>query len=170
MAQNREAPAFQEYAATMMACIDYRCMSLSERGLLYSLRLECWANKRLPADVTTLARVLGYEVQDIQMALPKVMPFFAVEGDRLFCPELEAYRVHLDGRRDKLSAAGKIGAAKTNKKHAEPDAATPTATPQQGRGPLVKQRPVKSNSIHAMKGEVNGDEWANEYERASNGA
>lgn len=170
MAQNREAPAFQEYAASMMARIDYRCLSLSERGLLYSLRLECWVNNYMPADAPTLARVLGFDVQAIEMALPNVMPFFASDGKSINCPELENYRAHLDGRRDKLSAAGKKGAAKTNKKHAEPEAATPTATPQQGRGPLVKQRPVKSNSIHAMKGEVQGDEWASEYERASNGA
>jgi uncharacterized protein YdaU (DUF1376 family) len=169
MAQNRDAPAFQEYAASMMARFEYRCLSLSERGLLYSLRLECWANKLLPADTPTLARALGYEVHDIEMALPKVMTFFASDGKSIMCPELEHYRAHLEGRRDKLSAAGKKGAAKTNKKHAEPEAATPTTTPQQGRDPLVKQRQVKSNSIHAMKGEVH-KEWTNEYERESNGA
>lgn len=34
MAQNREAPAFQEYAASLMARTDYREMSLEGRGLL----------------------------------------------------------------------------------------------------------------------------------------
>ena len=170
MAQNRDAPAFQEYAASMMAKFEYRCLSLSERGLLYSLRLECWVNGYLPADAPTLSRVLGFEAQDIAAALPNVMPFFKSDGKCITCPELEDYRAHLDGRREKLSAAGKKGAAKTNKKHADSDSATPAATPQPGRGPLVKKRQDKSNSIPAMKEDAQGDEWVNEYDRASNGA
>lgn len=170
MTQNRDAPAFQEYAASMMARFEYRGLSLSERGLLYTLRLECWVNRLLPADAPTLARVLRYEIQDIADALPNVMPFFESDGTSLMCPELENYRTHLDGRREKLSAAGRKGAAKTNKRRADPDPATPAATPQPGRGPLVKKRQDKSNSIPAMKGDVQGDEWVNDYDRASNGA
>ena len=48
MAQNREPPAFQEYAAAMMAKTDYRLMSLAGRGLLYTMRLECWVNLTCP--------------------------------------------------------------------------------------------------------------------------
>ena len=39
MSQNRDAPAYQEYAANLLARREFRAMSLPERGLLYTLRL-----------------------------------------------------------------------------------------------------------------------------------
>ena len=65
MAQSRDAPAYQEYPANFMARIQYRVMSLAERGLLLTLRHECWVNKQVPADPRTLARMLGYEVNEV---------------------------------------------------------------------------------------------------------
>ena len=57
MAQNRlPAPCYQEYAASMLANLDFRQMPLSARGLLYTLRLECWENHRLPADSNKLCK------------------------------------------------------------------------------------------------------------------
>ena len=47
--QNRNAPAYQEYASDMLASVDYRMLTLAQRGLLWSLRLELWVNKKLPA-------------------------------------------------------------------------------------------------------------------------
>jgi hypothetical protein len=41
MAQHREAPAFQEYPASIMARIEYRAMTLEGRGLFITLRYEC---------------------------------------------------------------------------------------------------------------------------------
>ena len=55
MAQHRDPPAYQEYAASMMARTEYRVLSLEGRGLLYTLRNECWVNGQLPADPATLA-------------------------------------------------------------------------------------------------------------------
>lgn len=94
-AQNREPPAFQEYAAAMLSRREYRAMSLSERGLLYSLRLECWANKTVPADPAILSKVLGYSQDEISAALPAVMSFFTLAGEEIFSPELDDYRAHL---------------------------------------------------------------------------
>jgi len=74
MAQNRPPPAFQEYAANMMARTDYRILTLAQRGLLMTLRLECWVNLRLPNDPATLARVLGYGSDEVRAALPAIMP------------------------------------------------------------------------------------------------
>ena len=74
MAQSRDAPAYQEYPANFMARIQYRVMSLAERGLLLTLRHECWVNKQVPADPCTLARMLGYEVDEVAAALPAVLP------------------------------------------------------------------------------------------------
>ena len=92
--QNREPPAFQEYAAAMISRREYRAMSLAERGLLYSLRLECWVNRTAPADPAILAKVLGYPADEIRAALPAVLAFFTVAGDDLFSPELDDYRAY----------------------------------------------------------------------------
>lgn len=116
MAQNRPPPAFQEYAASMMAKTDYRIMSLAGRGLLYSMRLECWVNHELPRDVVRLAKVLGFDPAEVGGALPEVEPFFAFADSTITCPELDDYRKHLDGIAAKKSDGGKKGAAKTNSK------------------------------------------------------
>ena len=76
MPQHREPPAFQEYAATMMASIDFRTMSLAARGLLYTMRLECWVNRQLPSDPARLALMLGFDATEVSALLPKVIGFF----------------------------------------------------------------------------------------------
>lgn len=173
MAQNREAPAFQEYAATMMARTQYRVMTLAERGLLYSIRLECWVNKTVPADPHMLARVLGYDAGEVVNALPGVMPFFTSDGREISCPELDDYRAHLAAIRERQSQGGKQGAAKTNgKRPSASDPAQPGDPPGNPRvtcGSLVKSSPVKSNSIQVLTVAPIDDPWVNEYDRASNG-
>lgn len=109
--QNRDAPAYQEYAASMMARIEYRTMSLAERGLLYTMRLECWVNDKLPADTAKLARVLGFDADEVKKALPAIMPFFAVVDDFIISPELDAYKIHLYSVRKRMSEGG-INSAK----------------------------------------------------------
>ena len=76
MPQHREPPAFQEYAATMMASIDFRTMSLAARGLLYTMRLECWVNRQLPSDPVRLTHMLGFDATEVSALLPKVIGFF----------------------------------------------------------------------------------------------
>ena len=48
--QNRKPPAYQEYAATILAQLPFRAMNLQDRGLLFTMRLECWVNTRLPSN------------------------------------------------------------------------------------------------------------------------
>ena len=104
--QNREPPAFQEYAAAMLSRREYRAMTLAERGLLYSLRLECWVNRTAPADPCILAKVLGYSADKVRTALPAVLAFFTVAGDELFSPELDDYRAYRARiRRDQVKSA-----------------------------------------------------------------
>ena len=110
--QNRTPPAYQEYASDMLARIEYRTLTLPQRGLLYSMRMECWVNQYLPESPDVLARILGFGAAEIAAELPYVMPFFAVEDGRIFSPELEAYREHLDERRKRQSD----GAKATNQK------------------------------------------------------
>lgn len=173
MAQHREAPAFQEYAASMMARNDYRVMSMEARGLLFTMRLECWMNGRLPSSPAKLARVLGFSVEQVNRALPEVGAFFNEEADALRCPELDDYRAHLQDRRDWQAAGGRAGAAKTNQARGEPTSSSPAArAPGRARltrESLVKPSPGQQGQAKPFEGEVSGNEWVNAYDRASNG-
>jgi uncharacterized protein YdaU (DUF1376 family) len=109
----RDAPAFQEYAASMLANSRYRLMSLAERGLLDTLRRECWVNIGVPAKPATLAKMLGFEAAEIDAALPVVMPFFSITQDGLIvCPELDELRATYAERRERQAAGGKRSAEK----------------------------------------------------------
>jgi uncharacterized protein YdaU (DUF1376 family) len=163
MAQNREPPAFQEYAAAMMAKTDYRLMSLAGRGLLYTMRLECWVNRRLPPDAPRLARVLGFDVAEVAALIPEVQPFFAIDDEGLFCPELEDYRDHVDDRRHKQSEGGKQTAAKHKAKREQ-------APPEGGAGDLqvtcsslVQSSKAQPNSIQVLSEELSSDPFVSEY-------
>jgi hypothetical protein len=114
MAHNRTAPAYQEYAANMMARFEYRTLTLAQRGLLYSMRLECWVNQFLPDSPEVLARILGFDPEEIAAELPYVMAFFEVENGRITSPDLEGYRQRVEGIRERQAQGGKVGAAKTN--------------------------------------------------------
>lgn len=169
MTQNREAPAFQEYAASMMARTEYRVLSLAARGLLYTMRLECWVNGGLPASPPVLARVLGFDAQQVEAALAEIRCFFAVDNGMLRCPELDDYRAHLDERRQRQVEGGRAGAAKTNRDRNRPASGKPPSGPRVARGSLVKQSPIQSNTTQALEGTGTDKEWLNDYERASRG-
>ena len=114
MAQNRKPPAYQEYASTTLANISFRSMNMEARGLLHTMRLECWANYELPSDLELLSSVLGKPITpDL---LKAVGSFFDIDDKRITCPELEDYRAHLKERREKQSKGGKKGAETTNNK------------------------------------------------------
>ena len=114
MSQNRDAPAYQEYAATILAQLPFRTMTLQDRGLLYTMRLECWVNVRLPHNHNDLAKVLGLPVAEVVGSLAAVMHFFEVVDGFLVSPELDNYRAHLIERKVKQSHGGKLGSAITN--------------------------------------------------------
>ena len=114
MAQNRKPPAYQEYASPMLADISFRSMNMEARGLLYTLRLECWVNYGMPSEIETLSTVLGKSVTPDM--LKAVDSFFAIDDKQITSPELEDYRVYLEERREKQSKGGKKGAKATNTK------------------------------------------------------
>ena len=125
MAQNRKPPAFQEYASTTLANISFRSMNMEARGLLHTMRLECWVNYELPSDLELLSSVLGKPVKtDL---LKAVGSFFDIDDKRITCPELEDYRAHLEERREKQSKGGKKRAETANNKRKV------TGSPQESR-------------------------------------
>jgi hypothetical protein len=187
MSQNREAPAYQEYAAAWMAKIPYRTMSMQERGLLWSMRNECWVNFRLPARRDLLAKVLGVTEQLLDDSLPAVIAYFKESDGYIFSPELEDYRTYLEEQRAKKVTGGRRGAEITNNKKKEGktrinkgDSANPTTDPsgmpttksQSPRrvksGSLVKLSQVQTSQTQSLEKEESHDEWLSDYESASN--
>lgn len=157
----------------MMAKTDYRLMSLAGRGLLYTMRLECWVNRRLPPDAPRLARVLGFDVAEVAALMSEVQPFFAIDREGIYCPELEDYRKHVDDRHKRQSEGGKQTAEKHRAKRQQ-------AAPERGAGylpanlqgacsSLVQSSKAQPNSIQVLSEEPISDEWLSEYDKASNG-
>lgn len=166
MAQNRKPPAFQEYAAAILSNKAFRAMNLAERGLLFTMRLECWENLSVPSLSNELAKYLGMNHQEVSEALSKeVISFFNDSGNAYICPELEDYRQHLKGQREKQSAGGKKGAANTNKKWKEQGATNSQVT----RGSLVQFNSEQLNSNHTLERDTINDDFVRDYESESNG-
>lgn len=195
MSQNRDAPAYQEYAATILAQLPFRTMTLQDRGLLYTMRLECWVNVRLPPNPDDLAKVLGQQIDEVAESLAAVMPFFEIVDGFIISSELENYRAHLAERRRKQSHGGKRGSAITNGKRkraeesvdagsANPPSSTPPSNSQPprrgGRESPVQPRaekPIQTQSSQRarssdpfiMEMEAEEDRMANDYAKASRG-
>lgn len=86
MSQNRDAPAYQEYAAAILAQLPFRTMSLQEKGLFITMRLECWVNKQIPKSPELIAKAFGLPVEEVADSLPAVMPFFKECGYFYYLP------------------------------------------------------------------------------------
>lgn len=180
--QNRPAPAYQEYAAAMMASTPYRLLGLSERGLLYTMRLECWVNHGIPENPAALAKILGFDAAEVAAALPAVMPFFRKENGFITCPELDDYRRHLEVTRLKQSEGGKQSAA--NKKGKSKSTETTTGQGTHGKQVTCKSptaqvqvlssvqtRPAQPSQKQSLEKGLPDEyiPWATDYEKASNG-
>ena len=171
--QNRKPPAYQEYAATILAQLPFRAMNLQDRGLLFTMRLECWVNMRLPDTHNDLAKVLGLPVNQVSKSLDNVMPFFDLQDGFIICPELEDYRMHLADQKKKQSQGGKRGSRITNNNRlakTKDITSTPSSTlqlPRQGTNEsLVQTSKDKLSQNQFIKKEVVSinDSWIEEYE------
>ena len=177
MSQNRDAPAYQEYAATILAQLPFRTMTLQDRGLLYTMRLVCWVNVRLPQSHNDLAKVLGLPVAEVAGSLAAVMPFFEIVDGFIISPELENYRAHLEDRKSKQSHGGKLGSEITNRKRNRPAksidkgvTSTPSSNshlPRRGRDEsLVQPSTEKPSQNQPPEKVVITDPFIAEYEAA----
>jgi hypothetical protein len=119
----RPPPAFQEYPSDWLASRTFRECTLPERGLLMTMRYECWVNQSLPKAPDSLAQVLGLPREVLDAALtPRVSSFFSESNDLLIYPELEAYREGLANGRRAMSEGGRRGGRRTQERHRENEA------------------------------------------------
>jgi hypothetical protein len=179
ISQNRPPPAFQEYASDTLANIDFRLLSLAERGLRTTMRLECWVNHYVPANPKELAIVLNLNITEVEKALTKrLLSFFVYNDGKLSCQDLENYRAVLLQRRLAQSAGGKNGGKKTQKINNEFKNQT-LSSPQANLQPKVKLlRREEEKREESPRNAVTTDEidsWvkdftSNEYLKQSKGA
>lgn len=165
--KKRPAPAYMEYAANVLASMSFREASIAARGLLYTLRLECWVNGKVPSDPKRLSRVLGVP-DDLALLLPEIASFFDIDGEHMTCIDIELYRAEAKARQEKLSAGGKAGADKTNFNRRITGSATPSATPSGSRRPLrldqVNLDQVNSIQTQSLEGGSTCKDFVDEYE------
>ena len=176
----REAPAYQEYAASVLASIQFREAGMASRGLLWTLKLECWVNGKVPADPKRLAKVLGTS-DDLTQLLAEVISFFEIEGEYLTCPELDAYRTELNDRRTRQSAGGKAGAEKTNSAKnktpigntsGKPSGNSSANPPGSSRDFSIDKNSTDKNSTDQSieSGDIPNDEFVSAYEEFESNA
>jgi hypothetical protein len=93
-------------------------MSLQERGLLMTMRYECWVNNSVPSHAGDLAKILGLPEEDVFNALTSRVSYFFKEIDKnLICSELDAYRDKLLSSRQAMAEGGRKGGLNTQAKH-----------------------------------------------------
>ena len=118
MTKLRPPPAFQEYATDTLANRQFRLLSLPERGLRATMRMECWANGMIPCSAEELALFLNLNPADVQRNLTDgVLSYFEEKNGNLSCPELEEQRERLMAQRAAQIKGGKKGGQSTQKKY-----------------------------------------------------
>jgi hypothetical protein len=118
--KKRNPPAYQEYASDWLANRNWRLMSLGERGLLDTLRKECWVNRSIPSNVVEIVKIFNLQEDEVSKCLtPRVLGFFSAVGDSLICPELEIYRENLNEQKLNMSKGGSSGGKATQRKRRE---------------------------------------------------
>jgi hypothetical protein len=89
-------------------------MSLAEKGVLWQMRLQCWASLdgTIPSNPDHLTRLLGVSADELRQSLTTLVRGFfeTVEQGRLRCPELDSYRAELIAKRSTRASAGRRGA------------------------------------------------------------
>lgn len=165
MIHYREAPSYQEYAASILADYNFRSLTLRDRGAYYTLKLECWVNKRLPESPEALSRVLGITEDEVLHVLKMLGPFFEIEDGFLCCPELVKYQKYLDVRKKAQSEGGKRGAAKTNARHSQPSSKTRLSFDSLDKHIQDQISPDQYSTV-INKEDLVADEWVTDYQQA----
>lgn len=178
---NRPPPAYQEYATDILANRSYRTMSLSEKGLWDQMRKECWVNGSIPSQPDNLAKYLGLPLADVKGALTaNVQSWFYDDGETFVCPELEAYRNKLEGRRRSMAEGGARGGRKTQAKLKDSRQAPLEANSKalsrsernrigEKREELIKEEVLSPDQLQWVEDYDSGDKGSDHYSQQSNG-
>ena len=179
----RPPPAFQEYASDALANIQFRMATLAERGLIHTMRLECWVNKVIPSNPQEMAAMLNIQQRDLEANLtPRVKSFFQIQDGFFSCKELDDYREMLRDRSTSQSNGGKKGGLKTQENNksikakveanlqSKPKLLSRDESSREEESRVIKEKvftPEHINWVNAYDGE--NSETVNEYLKQSRG-
>jgi hypothetical protein len=162
--QKREPPAFQEYPASILAERNFRLMSLHERGLLFTIRLECWVNGSVPSLPDELAKYLGLNPTDVKSSFTDCLKHYLKEDQGSFrSAELDNYKEHLEEIRKRKSEGGKKS-AKNKKEKLAYQSTDNQLTSQDTYKSLVKDSVVKTSQEQSLEKDVIDKAWVDDYE------
>lgn len=108
--RTKENPGLMIYPADMLSSRRYQTMSAEERGVLDSIRNECWVNGSVPANKALLAKILLLEIDEVRRGLTeRVLHYLDEENGEFTMPDVERYRAEKEEVRRKQSQGGKKG-------------------------------------------------------------
>ena len=107
----RDLPAYLEYASDILSNVNYRLMSLAERGLWDTMRKECWVNHFVPSHASDMAKILHIpEVEIHENLTNRVLSFFCFyEGIFIALNLISIEKKHSIEEFCKLGGAQKVG-------------------------------------------------------------
>jgi len=162
----RELPAYLEYASDILANINYRCMSLQERGLWDTMRKECWVNYCVPSNKNDLSKILHIPLNDLESCLTaRVLFFFCLDGDNYYCPELNDYREKTLINRELQSIGGAAGGLKTQKKNREAKAKLEGEVKVLNRDAENRDE-IQGRELSISENEQDIKDWIQDYDRS----
>ena len=174
--KKRNPPAYQEYASDWLANRNWRLMSLGERGLLDTLRKECWVNRSIPSNVVEIVKIFNLQEDEVSKCLtPRVLGFFSAVGDSLICPELEIYRENLNEQKLNMSKGGSSGGKSTQRKRREEKEmleaslegmVKPLSKDEMRKDELKREDVYQSRISLTTEGSKEHQEWLNDLEKA----
>jgi hypothetical protein len=164
----RPAPAYQEYASDILANANYKMMSFAERGLLDTMRKECWVNHSIPSDKSELALYLRCPQEEIYTFLTNRVASFFKEQDGIFiCSELESYRQNQIERQQKISEGGRRGGKTTQEKIKSSQGGLQGSVKPLRGGELNRvERKGDDKKLLRMELTEDAKDWENEYSNA----
>lgn len=160
--RKRKPPAYQEYASDVLSSVDFRTMSLAERGLFYTIRLECWVNGKIPVIHEEMSMLLNLPLDAVRAAsTERVKRQFVIEGDMLYSKELEDYRDHLSNRSKAQSDGGSRGGKATQAQNREARSNQAKLKPLRGE---EQNRTELNRDELAGEGEIEAKKFVEDYE------
>lgn len=169
-------PWFKVFSTHFLADRDYRVTSLEERGLIFSMLLECWSSLDVPTDSQELSQVIGVPKEQVARALtPKVLTFFKTRDQSYFSEYLEKQRNSFLQARSEQIAGGIKGAAIKRSKKIQKEGqplGEPEGSSNQVNSSSILSSQVNSFSVYQEEGLTDNKlehhkEWLNDYDNGT---
>ncbi len=164
-------PWFRMFAANYLADRNFRTISLEERGLIFSMLLECWASIDIPKGPNELSQILGVPVDQVKRALTsKALSFFEEHGGSYHSRFLDDQRNKFLKERKAQKEGGHKGAAIKKMKKSGIEA-IPLGQAEGSLHQLLSSQ-VNSFSVYQEEGLTDNKlehhkEWLNDYDNGT---